>query len=31
MIFVAQVFGGKIKLGVNAGVRVIMHVLFPAA
>ena len=31
MIFVASFFGGKIKLGMNAGIGVIMHVLFPAA
>ena len=34
MIFLAPVFGGKMKLAMNAGVRVIMHVLFqlfPAA
>ena len=31
MMFIAPVFGRKIKLAMNAGIRVIMHVLFPAA
>ena len=31
IMFLALVFGMKIKFAMNAGIRVIMHVLFPAA